>query len=133
MAPSESLGGAGKYNDLPLKKLQDECKTRGIDFDANANIEDLMLILLKDDNKGPDWADVFTELMCHSSVSYFDIHEMTIPVIQAIRGKLGKNIKLKVSMPDLFGSAEGESIPVQDNTGKPPKLSRLMDFANAFN
>ena len=57
---------------------------------------------------------------------------MTIPQIEAIRGKLGKNIAIKIGMPGLFGGSL-EATPTPSPTGKPPKLSEFMNFANAFN
>lgn len=131
MAPSQK-DGAEKYKNLPLEELQNECRTRGIDFDVNAAKADLISILRKDDNKGPDWSEIYTELMCQAHVSYFEIHKMTIPAIEAIRRKLGKNIALKIGMPGLFGGALDTPTP-SPSTGKPPKLSELMNFANAFN
>lgn len=58
---------------------------------------------------------------------------MTIPQIDAIRSKLGKNIAIKVGMPGLFGGTTDIAPPISPATGKPPKLSEFMDFANAFN
>jgi ribosomal protein L10 len=80
----------------------------------------------------PDWAKVFTDLLCHTSVGIFDIPKMTIPQIDAIRSKLGENIALKVGMPGLFGGAIDTLAP-SSPTDKPPKLSEFMNFANAFN
>ncbi len=79
----------------------------------------------------PDWSEIYTDLMCHAHVDYFKIHEMTIPVIQAIRAKLGKNIAIKLGMPNIFDCALDTPAPA--STGKPPKLSEFMNFANAFN
>lgn len=131
MAPSDDKGGADKYNCLPLDKLQEECEMRGIVFDINEGEGDLINKLIESDNKPIDWADVYSDLICHTSLSYFEIHEMTIPAIQAIRSKLGKNISIKIGAPNLFGSSKDTTI--QKNPGKPPKLSEFMSFANAFN
>lgn len=78
-----------------------------------------------------DWAEVYADLLCHTSISIFEIPEMTIPQIEAIRNKLGKNISLKIGMPGLFGGVL-EKPPAQKNDGKPPKLSEFMAFASAF-
>jgi hypothetical protein len=58
---------------------------------------------------------------------------MTIPQIDAIRGKLGENIAIKIGMPGLFGGVLDTPHPSSSATGKPPKLSEFMNFANAFN
>jgi hypothetical protein len=84
------------------------------------------------ENPKPDWSEIYADLLCHTSVGPFDIPNMTIPQIDAIRGKLGKNIAIKVGMPGLFGGAIDVSAP-STATGKPPKLSEFMNFANAFN
>jgi hypothetical protein len=68
--------------------------------------------------------------MCQAGVSYFEIHKMTIPAIEAIRGELGENIAIKIGMPNIFGGAL--DTPSPSPTGKPPKLSEFMNFANAF-
>jgi len=79
-----------------------------------------------------DWGKVFAEIVCHTSIDYFAIVEMTIPQIQAIKNELGPNISLKIGGPNLF-SDTATSTPIQENTGKLPKLSELMNFASAFN
>jgi hypothetical protein len=81
----------------------------------------------------PDWAKIFTDLLCHTSVGPFDIPNMTIPQIDAIRGKLGENIAIKIGMPGLFGGVSETSAPPSNPTDKPPKLSEFMNFANVFN
>jgi len=59
--------------------------------------------------------------------------EMSIPVIQAYRDSLGDNIAIKIGMPGIFGGSLGTSTAPSTDTGKPPKLSQFMNFANAFN
>ena len=87
------------------------------------------------ENSNPDWAEIYSDLLCHTSIRFFEIRKMTIPQINAVRNKLGKNIALKVGMPGgIFGGAIEEAAPSPSgNTGKPPKLSEFMAFANAFN
>jgi hypothetical protein len=80
----------------------------------------------------PDWAKIYADLLCHTSVGPFDIPNMTIPQIDAIRGKLGENIAIKIGMPGLFGGVLDTPSP-SSATGKPPKLSEFMNFANTFN
>ena len=80
----------------------------------------------------PDWSEIYTDIICHTSMHYEEIAERTIPQIEAIRSKLGKNISLKIGMPGLFGGALDNPAP-SPTTDKPPKLSEFMSFANAFN
>ena len=77
----------------------------------------------------PNWAKIYSDLVCHTSIGPFDIPEMTLPQIDAIRAELGENIAIKIGMPGLFGGAT--DIPT--TTDKPSKLSDWMNFANAFN
>lgn len=81
----------------------------------------------------PDWSEIYTDLLCHTSMHYDEIRERSLPQIEAIRKNLGKNIALKVGMPGMFGVSLDVSSTPPENTGKPPKLSEFMDFANAFN
>jgi hypothetical protein len=85
------------------------------------------------ENPKPDWSEIYADLLCHTSVGPFDIPNMTIPQIDAIRGKLGKNIAIKVGMPGLFGGALEAPAASSNPTGKPPKLSQFADFASVFN
>lgn len=130
MAPSDKKDGAEKYAHMSLDELQKECRERDIEFQENTDKDGLIALLLKDDNKGPDWAEVFADLLCHTSLDYEGILRRTIPQIEAIRSRLGKNISLKIGMPGLFGGALEK--PIQENDGKPPKLSEFMAFASAF-
>jgi hypothetical protein len=77
-----------------------------------------------------DWAEVYADLLCHTSISIFEIPEMTLPQINAIRSRIGKHIPLSMGMPGLFGGTLEK--PIQENDGKPPKLSEFMAFASAF-
>jgi hypothetical protein len=80
----------------------------------------------------PDWAKIFTDLLCHTSVGPSDIPNMTIPQIDAIRNRLGENIAIKIGMPSLFGGVSETPASIS-SSDKPPKLSEFMNFANAFN
>lgn len=52
-----------------------------------------------------DWAEVFADLVCHTSISKNDIPYMSIPEIQAYRSMLGKNIALKsMGYGDILGT-----------------------------
>jgi hypothetical protein len=65
-------------------------------------------------------------------MSYDEISQRTLPQIQEIRKRLGKNIALKIGMPSLFGGAL-DAPEVTAPTGKPSKLSDFMSFASQFN
>jgi hypothetical protein len=77
-----------------------------------------------------DWAEVYADLLCHTSISIFEIPEMTLPQINAIRSRIGKHIPLSMGMPGLFGGTLDKTI--QEHDGRPPKLSEFMAFASAF-
>ena len=76
-----------------------------------------------------DWAEVYADLLCHTSISIFEIPEMTLPQINAIRSRIGKHIPLSMGMPDHWRNFDKT---IQENDGKPPKLSEFMAFASAF-
>jgi hypothetical protein len=80
----------------------------------------------------PDWAKIFTDLLCHTSAGPSDIPNMTIPQIDAIRSRLGENIAIKIGMPSLFGADTEISVP-SDQPDKPPKLSEFMHYASVCN
>ena len=85
------------------------------------------------ENPKPDWAEVYADLLCHTSLSYEEISNRTIPQIDAIRSRLGKNIAIKIGMPGIFGGVLDNSQPTTSPTGKPPKLSEFAAFCNVFN
>ncbi len=81
----------------------------------------------------PDWAEIYADFLCHTSLSYEEIGERTIPQIDAVRSKLGKNIGLKIGIPGIFGGALDTAPPsTAPASDKPPKLSEFMAFASAF-
>lgn len=80
----------------------------------------------------PDWAEIYTELLCHTSMSYEEIGNRTIPQINAIRSRLGKNIAIKIGIPGLFGGAL-DTPPHSPTPDRPPKLSEFAAFVSAFN
>lgn len=81
----------------------------------------------------PDWAEIYTDLLCHTSENSSTIPNMTIPQIDAIRARLGKHIPISMGIPGLFGGSVETEAPPSNPSGKPPKLSEFMNFANAFN
>lgn len=84
------------------------------------------------ENQKPDWAEIYADLLCHTSLSYEEIGNRTIPQIDAIRSRLGKHVALKIGIPGIFGGAL-DNPPPSPTPDRPPKLSEFMAFANAFN
>lgn len=88
----------------------------------------------EDKSPQPDWAEIYTDLLCHTSISPFDIPNLTIPQIDAIRARLGKHIPIKMGIPGLFGNdAANTNTAPPSRPDKPPKLSEFINFANMFN
>lgn len=80
-----------------------------------------------------NWAKIYSQIVCHTSIPYEQIANRTIPQIEAILSELPENISIKVGLPNgMFGGTSEASIPSQEDV-KPPKLSQFMSFANAFN
>lgn len=80
----------------------------------------------------PDWAEIYADLLCHTSLSYEAIGSMTIPQIEAIRIRLGKHIPIQFGIPGIFGGVLDNSPSASSPTGKPPKLSEIAAFCSAF-
>ena len=83
------------------------------------------------ENTEPDWSEIYTDLLCHTSMHYDEISERTLPQIESIRKNLGKNIAIKIGMPGMFGGSTDNSNA--SPTGKASKISDFMNIANAFN
>jgi len=132
VAPADKKDGAEKYSNWEIDELRKECTKRNIKFIEPDNKEELIKLLWQNDHT-PDWAEVYTDLLCHTSIPYEEIANRTIPQIDAIRSKLGKNIAIKIGMPGIFGGALDKPPPTSSPTGKPPKLSEFAAFCNAFN
>jgi hypothetical protein len=80
-----------------------------------------------------NWAKIYSQLVCHTSIRYEEISNRTIPQIEAILAELPENISIKIGMPSGILAGTIETPEPTQNTGKPPKLSEFMNFANAFN
>jgi hypothetical protein len=80
----------------------------------------------------PDWAEIYADLLYHTSENSQTIPYMTIPQIDAIRARLGKHVPISMGIPGLFGGVLDDSAP-SPRPDKPPKLSEFMNFANMFN
>lgn len=85
-----------------------------------------------------DWADIYTTLLTHTSMSYEDIGKRSIPQLEAIMARLGKHISLKIGIP--FGT--GGHTPVSkdgygdtktlNKPGETPCIDDIMLFCNSF-
>jgi hypothetical protein len=133
MQAPPSGDGALKYKDWTLAQLKDECNKRKIQFDQKDSEKTLIELLIKNDHKKPDWAEIYADLI-QFGIGYFEIPNMTIPAIEAIRTKFFERRPFSMNMgfPGIFGEAPQET-PAPINDGKPPKLSQFMEFANMFN
>ena len=130
MASSDDKDEAEKYKAWTRLQLEDECNKRGLKFDENNTDDDLIYMLVKDDNT-PDWAEIITTLISHTSLKTDDIANSTIPAIQAVLARLNKHVSIKIGIPGIFGGAlDIPSPPTPPD--KPPKLSEFMAFASAF-
>jgi hypothetical protein len=97
----------------------------------------------KNSTNNGDWGEWYAELLCHTSMRYDEIGERSLAQLNAILVRLPKHIEIKkISIPGMYGgivnNVEGEgsnpsrgSIP-QKSTGKPPKLSEIMNFCAGF-
>ena len=72
-----------------------------------------------------DWGEAFTELLCHTSMSYEDICRRTIPQIETILSKMGKHISLRLGIPFQEGKMASPSAEHSVEDG--------MAFAAMFN
>lgn len=82
----------------------------------------------------PDWAEVVTTLLCHTSMGYEEILDRTLPQIEHIMSHMDKHIDL-----GGFGIAMGGEVssdtPMPEkppSEGKTPKLSELAAFCGQF-
>lgn len=78
----------------------------------------------------PNWADVFATFLSHTSMSYDEITERTIPQLEAIMAELGKHINLKRGITWETGIVS--SSQPKGKKGKAPKLSELAAFCGNF-
>lgn len=90
-------------------------------------------LLSKDDHKPPHWGKIYARLLYHTGMGYEEVAKRTIPQITAILTESDENIAIKMGMPGIFGGTLDTSSTPPIDTGKPPKLSEFMAFANAFN
>lgn len=91
----------------------------------------------KDDGEGDhaspdwDWGEIFGDLVCHTSIPDERIPYFTLPKIEAYRKSIGRNVSLKMGIPNILSTPAG--IQPKGLADKPPKLSQFASFASAFN
>lgn len=84
------------------------------------------------ENSPVDWADIFAELVCHTTITRNDLPNMALPEIYAYRSKLGKNISLKMGLP-LFSPALSAMEEPPQEVDNETKLSQLDQIERMFN
>ena len=81
-----------------------------------------------------DWAEIYTELLAHTSMSPDDISNSSIPFIEAIRARLGTQISLKIGIP--FGGSPTSVIESDSHElnkpGETPSINDIMGFCSGF-
>lgn len=82
-----------------------------------------------------DWCEVYTILIAHTNMSYEEVSNRTIPVLNGILTALKKHIEIKVGIPGMFGglSTHTDDVESPKPTGKVPKISEFLAFASGFN
>jgi len=84
---------------------------------------------IEEDQEKLDWGEVYTELVCHTSMDFDQISERTIPQIRAIRLNLPKQM-----ITNTFGFSIGGETEVKED--KPKQMQTVADrmaFAAKFN
>ena len=108
---------------------QKDCAPVGLNWASSEQSEEA-------ENKDPDWGEIFTTIVSHTSITYEEILRRTIPQIEAVLDKLDRHIEIKIGMPAMgVGGASverTESVP-HGLADKAPKISDFMMFANEFN
>lgn len=133
MAPSSS-DKENKYNKWTLDEIKSECKKRKLKINESDTKDDLISLLIKDDNKSPDWGKIYSRVLYHTGMGYEEMARRTIPQIMAILDGAEENIPIKMGVPNIFGSPTLSATSTNEpKTDSPPKLSQFMSFANAFN
>lgn len=91
----------------------------------------MISLLIKDDNKPPDWGKIYSRVLYHTGMAYEEIARRTIPQIMAILDGAEENISIKMGLPNILGTSTLS--PTPQNNGEPPKVSQFAAIANMFN
>ena len=78
-----------------------------------------------------DWAEVYTKLLSHTTLTFEEIGKRTIPQLNAIGVRLDKHIEIKVGMP-LFGGG-GDTTQDKPSPDKEHSVSDGFAFAAMLN
>lgn len=91
--------------------------------------DNLITLLIKDDNKPPDWGKIYSRVLYHTGMAYEEIARRTIPQLMAILDGAEENISIKMGVPNIFGGVTPSSATIID---EPPKVSQFAAIANMF-
>lgn len=94
------------------------------------------------DFESQDWGRIYTQFACHTNIQRHDIPEMSLSQINAYLINLPDELQVYVG-GGLFGGIIGNVSDGErgDNdrwdgntkrTGKPPKISEIINFCNGF-
>jgi hypothetical protein len=50
-----------------------------------------------------DWGEIYTEIVCHTNIGYFEIGDLTMPALEAIMTRLGNS-----KSDDVYGDTVEE-------------------------
>ncbi len=79
-----------------------------------------------------DWGEIFTEIVCHTNISYSEIGDMTMLALEAIMRRLGLHIDVKRT-PNLgFSNGEEGEGSSQDDVVYGDTVEERMAFAALF-
>ncbi|MSU01930.1 hypothetical protein [Tissierella pigra] len=129
MAPS-SDDKENKYKNWTDSDLKAECTNRKLEVDEADSKESLISILIKDDNKPPDWGKIYSRVLYHTGMAYEEIARRTIPQIMAILDGAEENISIKMGLPNMLGTSTLS--PTPQNNGEPPTVNQFAAIANMF-
>ena len=109
------------------------CRENGCEIPDNLTVEDTCpscggeLVL-----PPTDWGEIFTEIVCHTNISYSEIGDMTMLALEAIMTRLGLHVDVKRT-PNLgfSDSEEGEGNSKSDDVYG-DTVEERMAFAALF-
>lgn len=108
------------------------CRKDGCEIPDNLTVEDTCPACGGELALPPtDWGEIFTEIVCHTNIGYFEIGDMTIPALEAIMRRLGLHINVKRT-PNLGFSDEESGGEFQDDDVYGDTVEERMAFAALF-
>lgn len=127
MAPS-SVDKDVIYKFWAIQELKTECTKRKLEFSDTDTIDNLVDILVKDDNKPPDWGKIYARVLYHTGMNYEEIARRTIPQIMAILDGAEENISIKMGLPNMFGGSNVQGNSTNDEASQ----EDVEAFFNSF-